>query len=312
MKSHPGWRLRLWRVAQGELILYGHCVGSALAVETAYCLGRAQIGIKAVFLGGILPPVRKGPLGRYYDPWRIISDRGIIKFLGRIGLPDVQVSESHLKQIIRAFRHDVRNYYNYFHEYANCHPDKLAMPVYCVIGDRDSTTRQYERKYLKWSCMTAQIALRVLKNADHYFIKTHADELAELLADPDQKGDRFMSAALLNPGFILTNLSLIFLVFIFIVVVKMKGKSQIHYAFLFLMSTTFIWAVGAIIMEYEFLNGAADQPLGGIAGLCRPDSDSGYSPVYRPDLCQNENQVIVEIGPVLSGSAAIDHHGYNE
>src|SRR5512133_4045974 len=64
-----------------------------------------------------------------------------------------------------------------------------------------------------------------------------------------------MSSALLNPGFILINLSLIFLVFIFVVVVIMKGKSQIHYAFLFLMSTTFIWAVGAIIMEYEFLNG---------------------------------------------------------
>jgi two-component system sensor histidine kinase HupT/HoxJ len=58
-----------------------------------------------------------------------------------------------------------------------------------------------------------------------------------------------------NPGFILTCLVLFFIAFIFRLVMKMRGKNQIHYAFIALMTTTFIWAVGSIILEYDFLTG---------------------------------------------------------
>jgi two-component system, NtrC family, sensor histidine kinase HupT/HoxJ len=55
--------------------------------------------------------------------------------------------------------------------------------------------------------------------------------------------------------FILINLSLIFLIFVFVFVIRMKGKGQIHYAFLVLMVTTFIWGSGTVILYYGYLTG---------------------------------------------------------
>jgi two-component system, NtrC family, sensor histidine kinase HupT/HoxJ len=65
--------------------------------------------------------------------------------------------------------------------------------------------------------------------------------------------------AISNLGFILTALTLFLIVFIFIVVMRMKRKAQIHYAFAVLMGTTFFWALGAAILEYNSLNGRPTQ-----------------------------------------------------
>jgi asparagine N-glycosylation enzyme membrane subunit Stt3 len=48
--------------------------------------------------------------------------------------------------------------------------------------------------------------------------------------------------ALLRPGFIIINLSLLFLIFLIVIVARMKKKDHIHYAFLFLMTTIFCGA----------------------------------------------------------------------
>jgi two-component system, NtrC family, sensor histidine kinase HupT/HoxJ len=58
-----------------------------------------------------------------------------------------------------------------------------------------------------------------------------------------------------NLGFVLICLVLFFIAFIFRLVMKMKGKNQIHYAFIALMVTVFIWAIGSIILAYNFLTG---------------------------------------------------------
>lgn len=58
-----------------------------------------------------------------------------------------------------------------------------------------------------------------------------------------------------NPGFLLTFLVLFVIAFIFRLVLKMKKKNQIHYAFIALMTTTFIWAVGAFLLQYDFISG---------------------------------------------------------
>lgn len=63
-----------------------------------------------------------------------------------------------------------------------------------------------------------------------------------------------------NPSFVLTSLVLFIIAFLFRTVVKMKGKNQIHYAFMALMAATFIWALGSVILEYDFLTDHATNP----------------------------------------------------
>lgn len=53
-------------------------------------------------------------------------------------------------------------------------------------------------------------------------------------------------------GFVLTHLSFGFLLCTLIYIVRIKNKKQLHYAFLVLVCTISIWALGAILLEYNY------------------------------------------------------------
>lgn len=64
-----------------------------------------------------------------------------------------------------------------------------------------------------------------------------------------------MTDFLINADYLLTLLTLVFVVFLFIVVYRMKNKNQIHYAFQILMTTIFIWTLGAAALATDSLLG---------------------------------------------------------
>lgn len=64
-----------------------------------------------------------------------------------------------------------------------------------------------------------------------------------------------MLVVIQNLGFILTILTLVFIILFFQLVFRMKGRNQIHYAFLVLLTTVFLWSAGAAILEYDSLMG---------------------------------------------------------
>ncbi|MDW7658283.1 MAG: amino acid adenylation domain-containing protein, partial [Bacillota bacterium] len=165
----------------GEIILYGHCVGSALAVETAKMLQAEKVPVKTVYLGGSLPPSLSRLMGRSFDPWRMIPDRGIVNYLNRIGLEQAALPQNYLDSMIRSFRHDVRNYYRYFHDHQNAPSAKLEVPVVCIVGEDDPMTTNYQRRYVAWERYADTVKLQQIKKASHYFIKSNAEELATLL-----------------------------------------------------------------------------------------------------------------------------------
>ena len=79
-----------------------------------------------------------------------------------------------------AFRHDVRAYYHYF-AWFETRGSKLNTPVRIVLGDNDGLTC-HRRDTTGWSKVTGMfIGTDTLKEANHYFIRTHGDELAALL-----------------------------------------------------------------------------------------------------------------------------------
>ncbi|HBP38288.1 MAG TPA: non-ribosomal peptide synthetase [Clostridiales bacterium] len=170
---------------KGEIILYGHCVGSALALETARLIQKEQLPLKAVYLGGILPPGGRSLQSKDFDPWRYVPDQGIMKFLNRIGLPKLSTPKEYRDILIGSFRHDARNYYRYFSALDDTPHGKLKAPIHSVIGDKDFITRNYQRRYNQWQQYSDTVRLHVLKNARHYFIRTNALELAAILTGPE-------------------------------------------------------------------------------------------------------------------------------
>ncbi len=165
----------------GKLILYGHCVGNALTLETARRLLEAGREVEQLFLGAILPPGNARVLGRNHDPWKLVSDRNILRFLGRIGLPRIDAGKEVLEDMIRSFRHDVRNYYRFFYDYETSRADKLAIPVHFVVGEHDLMTRHYGRKINRWERYADKVRLQIIDGATHYFMKTNSEDLARII-----------------------------------------------------------------------------------------------------------------------------------
>lgn len=167
---------------KGELILYGHCVGSALALATARLLQHELVPIRAIYLGAILPPKNVLKMGRNYDPWRLVSDRLIVRFLSTIGLAKLRIPKDYLKVMIKAFRHDVQNYYQFFYDLESETFNKARMPIHSIVGSEDLMTLNYKQKNHLWARYAMPGNLFVIQNSKHYFIKSHADQLAAILA----------------------------------------------------------------------------------------------------------------------------------
>lgn len=165
----------------GSLILYGHCVGTALTLEAARKLKELGRDVEMVYLGGILPPGNPRLLGQNFDPWKLVPDKGILKYLNRIGLPSLVAPKDRLDAIVKCFRHDVRCYYRFFYELDKSETGMMDLPVCCVVGDNDPVTHNYSQKSNRWNQYTRLVNLHVVKQAGHYFIKDNAYELASIL-----------------------------------------------------------------------------------------------------------------------------------
>ena len=169
-------------VMTGRIILYGHCVGSALTLAVAQNLSQLGVPVETIYMGGILPPGKYTLITKQLDPWRRVSDRYIYKFLSRIGLPIEQIPDEQRSVILRAFRNDVRCFYSYFNDFQLQKMEKVKTPVCCVFGDKDVMTLNYRMAYKRWLQYARNVKLQVIGQAGHYFMKTHCDELAAILA----------------------------------------------------------------------------------------------------------------------------------
>jgi surfactin synthase thioesterase subunit len=154
---------------QGDIILYGHCVGSALTIETARLLEAVNRKPVAVYIGGSFPPGITKHFGKSFDPWRYYNDKIILNFLESIGMQDVGLDDDSIKPIMKAFRHDVKCYYSYFNHYFKYKRERLNTEIYNIVGDKDPLTYNYLSRYKNWYHFSNSVELIVIKNAKHYF-----------------------------------------------------------------------------------------------------------------------------------------------
>ena len=137
-------------------------------------------------MGASFAPVHAYLYGRFFDPWAFRSDSNILRYLGEIGL-DRNLSESGVSSLVlRAFRHDARTFYKTFAELP-LRVRPLRTPCVFIAGEKDSITKNYEKKYDKWKRYFSRLSLRVIRGADHYFMKTDADILARMVLEETEK-----------------------------------------------------------------------------------------------------------------------------
>ncbi|MGW1991617.1 non-ribosomal peptide synthetase/MFS transporter [Embleya sp. NPDC001921] len=172
----------------GPILLYGHCLGGALATALAGRLEAAGAELRGVALGGTFPAARLP--GRFAE-WvarrlpgdRLLSDRAYLDYLRAMGGFTDVYDEAEQRFLIRALRHDVRQAEDFYtRAYGDAHPTPVAAPILCVVGDKDRATLLYEERYAEWEHFGPRVELAVIPRAGHYFLKHQAVELAAVLS----------------------------------------------------------------------------------------------------------------------------------
>jgi len=169
----------------GSILLYGHCVGSALALETARQLERNGIIADALIIGGNFPPIITNIMNRTINPWNFQSDNNIKKFFKLIGHTNSEIS----KEILDRFRFDVKNYYEYFN---NCDfGNRLNTKIICITGEKDPLTNNFKTRYKNWYRYSNEVIQYSIREAKHYFIQTHAENVADIIKGVIESGGKY-------------------------------------------------------------------------------------------------------------------------
>ncbi|MFG3529812.1 amino acid adenylation domain-containing protein [Streptomyces sp. NPDC047917] len=170
----------------GEVLVYGHCVGTAPAVALALALEEAGEELAGVVLGAAFPSARlPGRLSALVHRWfpddRRTSDRAYHDVLQALG---GQMEEDTRGSVIRAVRHDARQAVDWFSaRFETQAPRRLRAPVLCVVGDRDRTTELFEERHREWTVVADDVSLSRIPHAGHYFLKHQACELAGIIEE---------------------------------------------------------------------------------------------------------------------------------
>ncbi|WP_433119630.1 amino acid adenylation domain-containing protein [Micromonospora sp. CA-246542] len=171
----------------GPVVLYGHCLGTAVTLQIARRAEEEGLDLRAVGLGASFPTARLP--GRLFD-WfyrlvptdRFTSDREYLSYLrARGGFTDVS-DPADEAFVLRNVRHDARDAEEYYTAaYRDPNHTRLRAPVLSVIGERDRVTELYQERHQEWTHVAEHVDLAVLPKAGHFFVRTHGDELAGAL-----------------------------------------------------------------------------------------------------------------------------------
>lgn len=171
----------------GEVVVYGHCLGGALAVEVSRLLEAGGRTVRGVVLAGTFPAARLpgrffGALHRLFPADRWTSTRAYREFLRSLGGVQDGAPESEQELLIAALRHDLREAEEYYTQaWEDGARATLAAPILCVVGEKDRATELYDERFQEWEHFSPQVQLAVLPRAGHYFLKHQADALAATL-----------------------------------------------------------------------------------------------------------------------------------
>ena len=166
-------------VAQGldHVLLYGHCAGSAVAVEIARQLEARGLSLCAVHVGGALPDTDPEQAARLA---KAATDSDLQRYLQDLGAFAHAFPAEEASQLLDMVRHDLTEAASYFAR-AGARA-KIAAPLFCLFGDQDETTVQFGSRWTAWRNFAEQVTPAVVEDSNHYFVDRRPEKLLPILA----------------------------------------------------------------------------------------------------------------------------------
>ncbi|GAA1678647.1 hypothetical protein GCM10009830_27230 [Glycomyces endophyticus] len=169
---------------EGPVILWGHCFGAAPAVEACRLLEERGADVRRLYLGAKL---LNSPdyLREAIEVAEGLTDDEIIAWLvERTGFTEADGLEPDQRDFIcRMFKHDSASGHRYFIDARERpEPVRLRTPVTFVGTGDDPLVAGYREAHRDWTQIAADVTLRELDAGGHYFARTRARDVAELVA----------------------------------------------------------------------------------------------------------------------------------
>ncbi|WP_433260187.1 amino acid adenylation domain-containing protein [Actinosynnema sp. CS-041913] len=169
----------------GPVMLWGHCVGSALALETARLLAAGGAPPVHVFAGGKVlhsPEVAR----RGVEQVGAMSDEDVVRWLvdvtGLTGFDALRPEQAAF--VAKVFRHDSGTANEYLATAVESPDDhRLGAPLTVVYATDDPLTPDFERRSAAWSRFTDDLRVTEVGEGGHYFCHSVPARVAGLVAD---------------------------------------------------------------------------------------------------------------------------------
>ena len=170
---------------RGPLYLWGHCVGTAMAIEVTRLLMERGIPIHHLFLAAKLL-VSSEDMRQNLQDADDVSFTDIRNFFEQWNGVEVLegMGDKYEAFLARVFRHDSIESNRYLLERTEASTwMPLNVPCTFVIADDDSCTEGYEHAYLSWRRLVADVQLRKIHGGGHFFMRTKSQEVAKFVLE---------------------------------------------------------------------------------------------------------------------------------
>ncbi|GAB3274764.1 non-ribosomal peptide synthetase [Kineosporia babensis] len=163
--------------------LWGHCVGSALALRTAHLLEKDSDGVRHLFIGAkLLYPASSARAG--IAEARAMSDQDVVRWLGEeTGLMAALTAGPQVgAYLARVFRHDSIAANSYLADVAEGHGPHLETPLTLVLADDDPLTANGP-DVSAWAVTGSDPQVLTIPTGGHYFCESEPDAAAALVLE---------------------------------------------------------------------------------------------------------------------------------
>jgi amino acid adenylation domain-containing protein len=168
----------------GPLYIWGHCVGSALALALAETLGRrGGVDLRHVFIAAKLLP-DPAEIAETLQNARDLSFADIrLLYREWAGADDLtNVGAAFEDFLVSVFRHDSLQSNGFLlSRLQQGRPCAVDVPVTLVLAANDPATDRYDPAVNSWAPLVPALSTQVLSGGGHYFLRSNADEAARVV-----------------------------------------------------------------------------------------------------------------------------------
>ncbi|MBQ7596102.1 MAG: AMP-binding protein, partial [Clostridia bacterium] len=153
---------------------YSHCAGAVIALKLLDLVNAENVIVKRFIAGANIPPEELNNI------WSSLPDQDLLSVLYEAGMPALPPKNA--ESMIRDFRSNTEEYYNYFQNKTSLTPVSLSL----ILSRNDLFTQNHSEAKSIWKRYVSDVSvLKCFECKTHYFQSLLAKELADIILEKE-------------------------------------------------------------------------------------------------------------------------------